>query len=349
MTLRPEGTAPVVRSFVENRLYETPAPHKFFYIGPMFRYERPQSGRYRQHHQFGAEAFGVGKPEQDVELIDMACEIYRKLGLTDLVVQINSVGDEKSRAAYREALSSFLTPLLEQLSEESQARFSKNMLRILDSKDPQDKLIMAQAPSLADFLTPSAQTHFAEVLSLLDRVKIPYVVQPSLVRGLDYYNGMVFEVAAHTGGAQNALGGGGRYDGLVKAFGGPDTPSAGFGTGLERILQTLLRNKVSFPPKKPSLFCVIPLGKACEAVAFAIVCELRHAGFATEIALSGRKIQQGLQLANEIGARYAILIGDEEIAKGIASVKDLSTRHSTEVPLDSLFTSLTHLAEIMHV
>jgi histidyl-tRNA synthetase len=247
MTLRPEGTASVIRAFVEKNLAQQPGLHKFFYIGPMFRYERPQAGRYRQHHQFGAEAIGIGKPEQDVEMIDMLYEIYHRLGLKNLSVMINSVGDEASRAPFRKALGDYLFPFLEDLSEDSKVRFSKNILRILDSKDARDQEILKNAPILEDYLSEASKEHFATVKALLFQMKIPYVVNPKLVRGLDYYNKTVFEVVSHELGAHNTIGGGGRYDGLTALFGGPDLPACGFATGLERLLQTMVGQKVSFP------------------------------------------------------------------------------------------------------
>ena len=221
ITLRPEGTAAAIRSFVEKKLYSQSGLHKYFYIGPMFRYERPQAGRYRQHHQFGAEAIGIGSPEQDVELIDFVCEIYRRLGLQNLTVQINSVGDAPSRAAYKEALTTFLTPHLSALSADSQVRFTKNILRILDSKDLGDQKILQEAPLLGDSLTLRAKSHFNQVLQMLDRLQINYAVNPKLVRGLDYYNKTVFEITTQVLGAQNSIGGGGRYDGLIESIGGP--------------------------------------------------------------------------------------------------------------------------------
>ncbi len=262
MTLRPEGTASVIRAFVEKKLYAQPGLHKYFYIGPMFRYERPQAGRYRQLHQFGAEAIGICSPEQDVELIDMACEIYRRLGLKNLSVQINSVGDAPSRAAYREALAHFLKPFLPALSADSQVRFTKNILRILDSKDPNDQKILKEAPTLEQYLTPEAKAHFDRVLKLLDALQISYAVNPKLVRGLDYYNETVFEISSEVLGAQNAIGGGGRYDGLTEAIGGPSLPSVGFATGMERILQTMLKQDAPFPSTPHPRVFFIPIGSA---------------------------------------------------------------------------------------
>lgn len=345
MTLRPEGTAPAIRAFVEKKLYSRSGLHKYFYIGPMFRYERPQAGRYRQHHQFGAEAIGIGSAEQDVELIDMACEIYRRLGLQNLTVQINSVGDAASRTAYKEALSAFLTPFFPELSPDSQMRFTKNMLRILDSKDPGDQRILEGAPSPRESLTPEAKSHFEKVLMLLDVLHIPYAVNPRLVRGLDYYTKTVFEITTEVLGAQNSIGGGGRYDGLTEAIGGPFLPSAGFATGMERILQTMGKQKVPFPaPPHPFVFFV-PMGEEALKKSMVLVSSLRHEGISSEIDLSGKKMQHGLQLANVCGAEYAIVIGEEELNTGRIKLKHMATREQTDCFLNDLITTLKRRVE----
>lgn len=345
MTLRPEGTAPAIRAFVENKLYAQPGLHKYFYIGPMFRYERPQAGRYRQHHQFGAEAIGMGSAEQDVEIIDMACEIYRRLGLKNLTVQINSVGDTASRAAYKQALTAFLQPFLPALSADSQVRFSKNILRILDSKDPNDQNILREAPVLSDFLTPDSKAHFERVLELLDTLKINYAINPKLVRGLDYYTKTVFEITTEMLGSQNSVGGGGRYDGLIETLGGPALASVGFATGLERVLQTMLKQKVALPQTPHPLVFIIPMGKEALDVSFALVCQMRHQQIAAEIDLSGKKVGHGLQLASQRGASYAIVIGEEELKTQTVKLKNMATRESH----DCLFTHLITELKETHV
>jgi histidyl-tRNA synthetase len=340
MTLRPEGTAPVVRAYVEKRLYTQPGLHKYFYIAPMFRYERPQAGRYRQHHQFGAEAFGIGTAEQDVELIDMACEIYRRLGLKNLTVHINSVGDVASRTAYKEALERFLRPFLNTLSQDSQVRFTKNILRILDSKDSNDQKILQGAPSLHDHLTPEAKTHFEKVLKLLDAIKITYVVHPQLVRGLDYYNKTVFEITTQVLGAHNSIGGGGRYDGLVEAVGGLNVPSVGFATGIERILQTMLKQGASFPPAPHPCVFFIPMGQEALGLCFQLLCALRHEGLSADIDLSAKKVQHGLQIANQVRADYAIVLGEDELKTKMIKLKNMATRESIDCSLDALIATL---------
>ncbi len=336
MTLRPEGTASVMRAFVEKHLHHAPGLSKFYYMGPMFRYERPQAGRYRQHHQFGAEAIGIGKPEQDVEVIDLLCELYRRLGLKKLVVHLNSVGDEASRASYREVLSQFLKPHFDKLSEDSKIRFNKNILRILDSKDPSDKKILEAAPSLMEHLSEEARAHFEKVQQLLKKMGIAFVIDPKLVRGLDYYNKTVFEVISEGLGAQNTVGGGGRYDGLISMLGGPSLPSVGFAMGIERLLQTMEHEKITFPASShPDLF-FIAIGDTALEICFQNALKLRHLGWKVEIDLSGKKIQHGLQLANALHATYCVIVGEEELAKKQIEIKHMHTHTSQQIAWDDL-------------
>jgi histidyl-tRNA synthetase len=340
MTLRPEGTACALRAFVEKKLQETPGLHKYYYIGPMFRYERPQAGRYRQHHQFGAEAIGVSKPEQDVEMIDFLCEIYRRLGLKNFSVMINSVGDASSREPYKKMLTEYLAPFLPELSEDSQVRFTKNILRILDSKDPKDQKILEKAPSILDTLSEESKAHFERVQFLLKKLNIPFVVNAKLVRGLDYYNKTVFEVISSELGAQNTIGAGGRYDGLVSSFGGPNLPSVGFATGLERVLQTMLKQGVSFPgPSSPCIF-LIGLGEVASQYCFELLCQLRHEGISAEMDLSGKKVQHGLQLAQETRAKFALVIGESELSSQEGQLKEMETRKNIPVKLNELVSTL---------
>lgn len=340
LTLRPEGTAPAMRAFVENKLYTQDGLHKYYYLGPMFRYERPQAGRYRQHHQFGAEALGNGSAEQDVELIDLLCEIYRRLGLKELNVCINSVGDMLSRNDYKKALSDYLTPFFAELSLQSQERFNKNILRILDSKDPKDQEILSNAPVILDYLQPQCKAHFERVLQLLNDLNISYKIETKLVRGLDYYNKTVFEITSGQLGAQNSLGGGGRYDGLTAAIGGPDLPAVGFATGLERVLQTMLKQNIAFPPAAHPLVCLIPLGEKALNYCFLQLCTLRKKKIPTEIALHIKKVQQGLSLANALKAKYAIVIGEEELLNQRFTLKNLTTRQTREFALDQLISEI---------
>lgn len=349
MTMRPEGTASVIRSFVENKLYAQGSLHKFYYFGPMFRYERPQAGRFRQFHQFGVEAIGISAAEQDIEVIDLLCEINRRLGLKNLHVQINTVGDASSRAAYRKALVDYLHPFRLELSADSQTRLEKNILRILDSKDLNDQKILEKAPVLTEFLTEEAKSHFQEVLKGLEAIDIHYTINPKLVRGLDYYNKTVFEVTSEALGSQNAIGGGGRFDGLISTLGGPDLPAVGFATGIERLLQTMIKQDASFPTAIHPFVFFIPMGVSAKQLCFELVSRLRHEKVSAEIDLSGKKVQHGLQLANACHADYAVVIGEEEIASQTVKVKHMDTRETIEISLNQLITKLKSLSERSHV
>jgi len=336
MTLRPEGTAAVMRSFVENRLDQVLGSSKLYYIGPMFRYERPQAGRYRQHHQFGVEAIGDSSPEQDVEVIDLLCTFYRKLGLKNLTVMLNSVGDAKSREEYRHSLRQFLQPHLPSLSEESQVRFEKNVLRILDSKSPQDQKLLENAPMILEFLSEEAKNRFEQVKALLTKLGLPYEINPNLVRGLDYYNQTVFEVTSGELGAQNAIGAGGRYDGLTALLGGPHLPAVGFAAGLERIIQTMLAQNVPLPPRPhPKLF-LIPIGDEAKTICTELLFSLRHKGIAAEINWKSKKVGKALEQAALLQADYATVVGEEELSTQTLKVKDLATRQEVSVPLNHL-------------
>ena len=331
MTLRPEGTAAVMRAFVEKRLDQFGGKQKLYYIGPMFRYERPQAGRYRQHHQFGVEAIGDASAEQDVEVIDMLVELYRRLGLQKLTVMLNSVGDAQTRENYRASLRAFLEPKLDTLSEDSRTRFDKNILRILDSKDPVDQKALEGAPLIGEYLSEEVQDHFSRVQLLLDKIGITYVVNEKLVRGLDYYTKTVFEVTSESLGAQNAIGAGGRYDGLTSLLGGPNLPSVGFAAGLERILHTMLEQGVPLPREPHPTIYLIPLGEKGKEESFQLVHVLRTEGICAEIDFHPKKVGKAIEHAAAIGAIYALVLGDEELQSGKIKLKHLSTRE--EIPL----------------
>ncbi len=346
MTLRPEGTAPAMRSFVEEKLHLVPGAQKLFYIGPMFRYERQQAGRYRQHYQFGAEAIGASTPEQDVEMIDMMCELYKRLGLQNLVVMINSVGDASCREPYRARLMEHLRPHLNELSPESQARFSKNVLRILDSKDANDQKLLEGAPSILDCLNEECRVHFERAQELLKKLGHKYVITPKLVRGLDYYNKTVFEIISGDLGAHNTIGAGGRFDGLLADLGGPNLPAVGFATGIERILQTMLKQNVGFPESSHPLVFLVPLGDAAKEYCFLLAAKLRHSQIPVEVDLSGKKVQHGLQLANALRAEYTVVIGEEELASREVKIKDMLKRDSQTIKLSDLESHLQNLKRI---
>ncbi|MFN0064643.1 MAG: histidine--tRNA ligase [Chlamydiales bacterium] len=327
MTLRPEGTAPVMRAFIEKHLEAQAPVHKFFYIGPMFRYERQQQGRYRQHHQFGIEAIGNSSFYQDVEVIELLYALYTRLGLKNLNLHINSLGDTEARKKFRHALKMYLNPHFAELSEESQNRYETNPLRILDSKDPGDQKLLEKAPSILDFLDEAEKTHFSKVLDVLEKVGIPYEVNPKLVRGLDYYNNTVFEITTGDLGAQNSVGGGGRYDGLMKQLGGPDLPAFGFGTGLERIIQTCLTQQVQLPTPFRTDLLFIPLGDEAASLCFQELSRLRKQGFAIEMDFSGKKLKRAMQYANSSQVRHVAIVGENEIKEGRFALKEMESGH----------------------
>jgi histidyl-tRNA synthetase len=336
MTLRPEGTAPVIRAFIENQLQNQGSIHKLFYIGPMFRYDRPQAGRYRQFHHFGAEAIGNRSPEQDVEIIEMSCTIHKKLGLKNLTLYINSIGDTESRLNFRKALQDYLKQYFDELSTDSKQRFETNPLRILDSKDPKDQELVASAPSILDYLSETSKAHFESIKKLLDSLHISYQVNSRLVRGLDYYNETVFEVVAGELGAQNSICGGGRYDGLMKKLGGPDLPTIGFACGLERVIQTLLKQEAPLPKQEGPTLYLIPLGEAAKTTCFSLLSQLRSAGIAADMDFAGRKLNKSMQYANTIQARYTAVIGDDEIQAGEVELKEMASGEKHKFPLSRL-------------
>lgn len=345
MSLRPEGTAPVVRAFTEKGLQQLGSFHKFYYIGPYFRYDRPQAGRYRQFHQFGVEAIGNDSPEQDVEIIDLLVTLYRKLELKDWTLLLNSVGDAECREPYREALRDYLRPHFDQLSEDSKVRFEKNPLRILDTKDAAERKLLEGAPSIQDYLSDDCCAHFNAVCKQLSALGIPYTIDPNLVRGLDYYNKTVFEITSPSLGAQNSISAGGRYDGLLGQLGGPNLPSTGFAGGMERLLQTMTAQGCPFPKGPRPFVFMIPLGDEAYAQAQKPLAKLRHSGIAADCAPCARKVQKGLQLANQRGAVYALVLGDEELKSGNAKLKHLDSRKEYDVQLPNLITICKELYE----
>lgn len=339
LTLRPEGTAGVMRAYVTNRLYVERPVSKLFYIGPNFRYERPQKGRYRQHHQAGAELLGAAGPEADAEVIGLACAFYARLGLTDLKVKLNTVGTPESRTAYVAALRAWAEPLLPQMSADNRRRYDENALRMLDSKEPQDIALLATAPALRDFLDTASQEHFARVKSYLTAMGIAFEEDPRLVRGFDYYTHTVFEIQSTVLG-DKALGGGGRYNGLIEAVGGPATPGIGFGLGLERILLALeeLGALETSAPPLDAFLC--PLGDAARERCVALLATLRSAGLACDMDYTGRRMKVMLEQADQYQARYAIILGDTELEQGVATVRNMQTKEQVSTPLDQLTTIL---------
>jgi histidyl-tRNA synthetase len=330
LTLRPENTAGVVRAVISNSLTQS-LPLKFFYSGPMFRHEAPQAGRYRQFHQIGVELIGVAQPQADIEVIALGVDILAALGiLRRTVLELNTLGDTRSRQAYRDALTSYYTPQRGALSEDSRRRLDRNPLRILDSKDDGDKRINAEAPSFGDYLTPEARDFFDAVKRGLDALGIAYKVSPRLVRGLDYYCHTAFEFVTTDLGSQGTVLGGGRYDGLMALMGGPETPGVGWAAGIERL--ALLIDEPAGMARPISL---VPMGAAADAVALKLAQDLRHAGFHIDLGYSGN-LKKRLARANKIGARAAVILGEDELARHAVGVRDLDAATQQEVPLAAL-------------
>lgn len=335
-TLRPEGTAAAVRAYVENKLYALPQPIKLFYTGPMFRYDRPQAGRYRQFHQFGVEVFGTDDPSMDAEVITMAMDIYERIGLKNLELHINSVGCPECRPVLREQLQEYFRPHLASLCPNCQGRFERNPLRILDCKNEKCQEIGKAAPTTLDASCPACSTHFAEVQAYLDAVGVEYIVDNRLVRGLDYYTRTAFEIMTRDIGAQSSIGGGGRYNGLVEAVGGPTTPGIGFALGLERILLTAENQGVKFPVSRGPEVFIATVGNGVAKQAFALLQELRQQGIATEKDFLGRSLKAQMKYAGKLDARVVIILGEEEYARGVAVVRDMQAGQQAEVPLQGL-------------
>jgi histidyl-tRNA synthetase len=348
LALRPEGTAPVMRALVEHGIKSPIQALRYFYIGPMFRYERPQAGRFRQHHQFGVELLGVSAPEADAEVISLLYQLYERLGLTNLKVHMNSLGDGECRTRFREALLEYLRGHLSTMSEDSQRRFDKNPLRILDSKDPNDKKVLEGAPSILSYLNSSDAAHFARIQELLTLIKVPFEISPLLVRGLDYYQRTVFEVTSGKLGAQNSVGGGGRYDGLLKQLGGPDLPSIGFGVGLERVIQLLLQEGIAEHIQPPQLtLMILPLDDNAKTKAFLLVEELRKRSVRSVVDFTGRKLKQAVAASVDAGAEWLLVLGERELETGKGSLKYLADGTLTEVSLDQIDV-LVHLLHSRH-
>ena len=338
ITLRPEGTAPVVRSFVENKLFapEVQKPVKLYYIGSMFRYERPQAGRLREFHQIGVECFGSKNPATDVETIAMAYQLFGDLGIQDVTLHLNTLGSPESRAAYRQALIDYLTPLKETLSKDSQRRLDENPLRVLDSKEKEDKLAVENAPSILDYLDEESQAHFDAVRDMLETLGIPYVIDTNMVRGLDYYNHTIFEFITKVDKAELTICAGGRYDGLVEYFGGPETPGFGFGLGLERLLLILEKQGIELPVDSQMDVYIAVLGEGANSKALELVQALRQQGLTAERDYLGRKIKAQFKSADSFKATTVITLGESEVETGQVTIKNNASRQEMTVRLDEL-------------
>ncbi|MGO2939715.1 MAG: histidine--tRNA ligase [Pseudolactococcus laudensis] len=350
VTLRPEGTAPVVRSYVENKKFapEVQKPFKVYYTGSMFRYERPQAGRLREFHQIGVENFGSKNPATDVETIAMAKAFFDQVGVKNIKLVINSLGDSETRERYREALIAYLEQHLDNLSDDSKRRLHENPLRVLDSKDKQDIAIVKDAPSILDFLTDASQQHLTDVKTMLESLNIAYTIDQNMVRGLDYYNDTIFEFMTEIKGKELTICGGGRYDSLVSYFGGPETPGFGFGIGVDRLLLILEEQGAPLPVAKPLDVYVVVLGASANVAALKLVQSLRDQGYAVERDVLNRKIKQQFKSAEEFGAKVIITLGESEVETGEIVVKNNATRAEVKTTLseiqdkfDAVFTKVT--------
>ena len=335
VTLRPEGTAGVCRALVTNGLTQS-LPQKVFYAGPMFRYERPQKGRYRQFHQIGLELIGPAEPLADAEVIACGWDILRALGVArNAVLEVNTLGDLESRAAYRSALVAYFSSHQSALSKDSLSRLERNPMRILDSKDEGDRAIVAEAPTIGEFLTEAAATFYSRLKDHLARFDVPFRENPRIVRGLDYYGHTAFEFVTTQLGAQGTVMAGGRYDGLVKEMGGPATPAVGWAAGMERLAMLM-----DAPSGDVAPVAVVPIGDGAEAAAVGVLQSLRSAGIRAEMAYRGN-LRRRMERANRIGARAAVILGDDDIASGVAQVKNLVSGEQQAVPLAGI---AAHLA-----
>lgn len=341
LTLRPEGTAPVVRAYLEDRMDRISKVIKLFYLGPMFRCEKPQAGRFRQFNQFGIEVIGTKSSTADAEVILTVLDVYKKLGLKNLEILINSVGCKKCRVDYIQKLKKYLKGKKDFLCSECRERFIKNPLRILDCKKDSCKRIIEVAPVITENLCQECELHFSEVKSYLDDQKIIFHVEPRLVRGLDYYTKTAFEIISGVLGAQNAIGGGGRYDDLVEELGGKPTPAVGFAAGIERMIMAMDQQKVEWPMEKRLDVFVVKVDEKNKDTAFRLLQEIRNASLSADMDYSGGSLKSQMRIANKIGAKYTVIVGEEELSKNMVILRNMQTKEQKEVKIDNLIAELT--------
>jgi len=336
ITLRPEGTAPVCRAYIEHGMHNQPQPVKLYYLTSIFRYERPQAGRLRQHSQFGYEAIGDKDPALDAEVIEVAWRFYERLGLKELKLLLNSIGCHNCRPAYLESLRQYYTQHLNELCSDCQTRLEKNVLRLLDCKKTQCQPFITAAPGSADNLCPKCDGHFSLLKSYLKKLELPFEVDHRLVRGLDYYTRTVFEIQPQTGGAQSTIGGGGRYDDLIEELGGKATPAIGFATGIERIILNLKQQGVGVPSIPVPQVFIAPVCESTRQEALKLTSELRRAGIGVLQAVASKSLKAQLRQASKYGARYTIIIGEEEIAGGCVTLRDMTSATQETITLKEL-------------
>ncbi|WP_251951013.1 histidine--tRNA ligase [Limosilactobacillus vaginalis] len=338
IALRPEGTAGVVRAYVENKLYgpEYPKPYKVYYMGPMFRYERPQSGRQREFHQIGVEALNNESPQIDVEVIAMAMQLFKRFGVPNVKLTINTLGDKQVREDYREALINFLKPHYDELSSDSQERMYRNPLRVLDSKDAGDQKIVAQAPSILDYLDEESQNYFDQVQSLLKELGIDYEIDTNMVRGLDYYNHTIFEIMSDSpvfGGGYTTVCAGGRYNGLINQLGGPEEGGIGFGMGVERLMLLLQQENPEFAPQDQLDVFFASANEAGDNLAFKILNQIRDKGVVADKDYSGVKVGKQIKEAFRRNAKYFAVFGEREVDEGQFQLKNAATKDTVDVKI----------------
>lgn len=336
ITLKPEGTAPAVRAYVEHNLSQEAQPTKMFYITPVFRYERPQAGRLREHHQFGVEVFGAENASADAEVISLAMTFLKRLGIENLRVNINSIGCPICRKNYNQALKEYFKENYEGLCPTCQDRYERNPLRILDCKNPECIEISKDAPLVIDYICDDCREHFESLKNELTILDIPFVVDPHIVRGLDYYTRTVFEIISENIGAQSTVCGGGRYNNLIKECGGQDTPAVGFGLGLERLIITLEANEGSFPKPEGPLLFIAALGDRAKLKSSKLILDLRNAGISCEKDLMSRSLKGQMKYANKINAKYTIVIGDEELQNNSGRLKNMENGEETEIKITNI-------------
>jgi histidyl-tRNA synthetase len=334
ITLRPEATASIVRSYIQHKMYASDPVRKFYIIGPMFRRERPQKGRYRQFYQINAEIFGVASPMVDVQLIFMLMTLFSRLEVSDVKAHINSLGCRACRPNYRKALAEFLSSIADQLCSDCRRRRERNPLRVLDCKVPTCREALSDAPSILDHLCSDCRLDFENVQESLDRLNIPYIADKRLVRGLDYYARTTFEIQTTALGAQSAVAGGGRYDGLVKLLDGPDQPATGFAIGLDRLAE-IVSSQSAPPVKNPDLF-ITALGEDSQKEAFQWLCDFGLQGIQAEMDFSNRSLKSQMKRADRLGAGHVLIVGDDELKKGAAILRNMKTREQVSVPLDNV-------------
>ena len=345
ITLKPEGTSPVVRSFIENKTYADVQPTKVYYIIPCFRYEKPQSGRLREFHQVGLEVFGTPDMLADCDVIAIGHDFLDEMGVKDVELRINSVGCPKCRAAYRKALQDYLRPHYDDLCDTCKDRFERNPMRILDCKSPEDQKIVKDAPLMLDYLCDDCRKAFEDVKSGLEAMGIDYVVDPKIVRGLDYYTKTAFEFVSNKIGAQGTVCGGGRYDNLVEEVGGPAVPGVGFGLGIERLLMLMEVNGFEIPEPEPLDVFIAVMGDKAKAAGQGILRKLHLVGVSAQMDILSRNVKGQFKYAARLGARYTVMIGDDELTRGVVQLKDMDAHEQKEVSLDSIVEELKNRTE----